>query len=99
MTGEMSIVQLVLSASIMVQLVLVLLLFASVASWAVIFAKRSELKKWRVSAERFEESFWSGGDLTAMYRAIEARREKTQGMESVFESGFREFARLRTQQG
>ncbi|MBC7983914.1 MAG: protein TolQ [Candidatus Obscuribacterales bacterium] len=99
MTGEMSIVQLVLSASIMVQVVLVLLLFASVASWAVIFAKRSELKKWRVSAERFEESFWSGGDLTAMYRAIEARREKTQGMESVFESGFREFARLRTQQG
>lgn len=99
MTGGMSIVDLVLHASPMVQAVLVLLLLASIASWAVIFRKHAELKNWRASAERFEESFWSGGDLTAMYRAIETSKRKTSGMESVFESGFREFARLRTQAG
>jgi biopolymer transport protein TolQ len=99
MSGEMSIVDLVLNASIMVQIVMALLLFASIASWAVIFRKHTELKSWRASAERFEEGFWSGGDLTAMYRAIESKKRKTEGMESVFESGFREFVRLRTQVG
>lgn len=99
MTGDMSIVSLVMSASIMVQIVLVLLLFASIASWAVIFAKSSQLKQWRASADRFEEDFWSGGDLTAMYRLIETTKKKTQAMESVFEAGFREFARQRSQAG
>jgi len=99
MTGGMSIVDLVLHASIMVQVVMALLLLASIASWAVIFRKHTELRTWRASADRFEDSFWSGGDLTAMYRAIESSKRKTGGMERVFESGFREFARLRTQAG
>jgi biopolymer transport protein TolQ len=97
--GEMSIVDLVTHASIMVQIVLGILLIASIASWAIIFRKFSELGQWRSSADHFEESFWSGGDLTALYRAIESNKKKTEGMESVFESGFREFARLRTNTG
>jgi len=99
MTGGLSISALVLNASLPVQIVLALLLLASVASWMIIFRKWSELGKWRATADAFEENFWSGGDLTAMYRVIENRRKKTQGMESVFESGFREFTRLRTQPG
>lgn len=97
--GSMSIVELVRDASIVVQLVLLLLVLASIASWAVIFRKRSELAGARNEADRFEESFWSGGDLTAMFRAIEQSRKRTLGMESIFESGFREFARLRQQPG
>src|SRR5262249_29413031 len=46
-------------------------------------------------ADRFEEVFWSGGDLSAMFRAIDQGRRVTKGMESIFESGFREFSRLR----
>jgi biopolymer transport protein TolQ len=97
--GNMSIVDLVREASPMVQIVLALLALASIASWAVIFRKHVELSGARSSADKFEDNFWSGGDLTAMFRGIEQSRKKTQGMESIFESGFREFARLRQQPG
>lgn len=95
MTGDLSVVELVLNASIAVQLVMALLLAASIASWAIILRKRSELRATRSDADRFEDEFWSGGDLTAMYRKIEATRKATRGVESIFESGFREFGRLR----
>jgi len=99
MTNDLSVLELVANASLVVQLVLFLLLLASVASWAIIFRKRAEIRSVQVAADKFEETFWSGGDLTAMYRSIEAGRRTTKGMESVFESGFREFSRLRQMGG
>jgi biopolymer transport protein TolQ len=56
------------------------------------------VRRARADADRFENSFWSGGDLSSLYRSIEARGGAT-GMESIFEFGFREFARLRQQGG
>jgi len=97
--GNLSIVDLVREASPVVQIVLALLTLASIASWAVIFRKHVELSGSRAESDKFEEGFWSGGDLTAMFRTIEQSRQKTHGMESIFESGFREFARLRQQPG
>lgn len=70
MTGDLSVIELVLNASPVVQLVLALLLAASIASWAIILRKRSELRTTRSEADRFEDEFWSGGDLTAMFRKI-----------------------------
>jgi biopolymer transport protein TolQ len=99
MTGDLSVVQLVVHASFIVQLVLALLLAASVASWAVIFRKRGEIRATRGETDEFEEAFWSGGDLTAMFRDIDASGRRTLGLESIFESGFREFTRLRQQGG
>ena len=90
----LSILQLVKDASPVVQLVLAILLIASISSWAVIFGKRTVLARARSEAERFEASFWSGGDLGSLYRTIEARGGSS-GMSSIFEMGFREFARLR----
>jgi biopolymer transport protein TolQ len=98
MGGDLSILRLVVQASPVVQLVMALLLAASVMSWAIIFGKRMMVRQARADAERFENSFWSGGDLTALYRSIESRGGAT-GMESIFEFGFREFARLRQQEG
>jgi len=98
MGGDLSILRLVVQASPVVQLVMGLLLAASLMSWAIIFSKRMMVRQARADAERFENSFWSGGDLTALYRSIESRGGAT-GMESVFEFGFREFARLRQQEG
>jgi biopolymer transport protein TolQ len=95
--GDMSIAELVRQASVMVQIVLGLLLLASIASWAVIFRKYTELSASRTAADKFEESFWSGGDLTVMFRNIEQSRKQTIGMERIFEAGFREFAKLRQQ--
>ena len=98
MNGDLSIIHLMIQASPVVQLVLALLLGASFVSWAIIFRKRMMIRGARRDADRFENSFWSGGDLAALYRAIETRGGAT-GMESIFELGFREFAKLRQQGG
>jgi biopolymer transport protein TolQ len=91
---SLSILQLIWGASPVVQLVLLVLLVASIASWAIILGKRSVLAGARAEAEGFESNFWSGGDLGSLYRNLEARGGNT-GMSSIFEMGFREFARLR----
>jgi biopolymer transport protein TolQ len=98
-TGDLNLWKLVVDASPIVQFVLALLLFASVSSWAVILRKRSLVRRARAEADSFERHFWSGGDLVALHKAIEAKGESGGGMESIFESGFREFARLRQQSG
>lgn len=99
MTSNLNPLELVLQASIIVQIVMVLLLLASVVSWSIMLRKRAELRRARADADRFEEVFWSGGDLTAMFRSIDQGRRVTKGMESIFESGFREFSRMRQQGG
>ena len=96
---DQSFLKLVLEASPVVQLVMAMLLCASIVSWAIILKKRRALGATRAAAESFETSFWSGGDLGALYRAIENKKDKASGMESIFEFGFREFTRLRKQAG
>ncbi len=92
---EFSISHLVLNASFVVQLVLLLLLVVSLASWTVIFLKSAVVKKARVSAERFERKFWSGADLGELYKRLSSLRGRLTGMEMIFEAGFREFMQLR----
>ena len=99
MTGDLSFIQLVIEASFVVQLVLVLLLLASIASWAIIFRKRRLLQAAMSDSDAFESSFWSGGDLTAMYREITSRGAAPADMAGIFEAGFREFRRLKAQEG
>jgi len=94
MSGELSIIRLVAEASIPVQIVIAMLAFASLASWAIIFRKRLVIRRARREADQFETAFWSGGDLAQLYRGIESRGGAT-GMSSIFEFGFREFARSR----
>ena len=99
MNSDLSVVRLILDASIIVQLVLVLLLIASIASWAVIIDKRRVLKQAMTAAGEFETSFWSGVDLSSLYRDI-ARADATPlGMAGIFEAGFREFGRLKQESG
>jgi len=95
--GEpLSIVNLVAQASLPVQIVIAMLLLSSLYSWMIIFRKRLVIGRSRREAEQFETQFWSGGDLAQLYRAIESRGG-AHGMASIFEFGFREFARLRQQ--
>src|ERR1700761_8420629 len=96
MGDQLSIIRIIAEASIPVQVVLGILLLASLTSWAIIFRKRLVIGRARRGADQFETSFWSGGDLAQLYRAIEQRGGAT-GMASIFEFGFREFARLRQQ--
>jgi biopolymer transport protein TolQ len=82
-----------------VQLVLLILLLASVASWALIFHKSSVLRRARAQAKRFEESFWSGGSLNDFYDRLSRDPRPREGQEAIFEAGFREFKRLRQVEG
>ena len=97
MIGDHSALDLILQASLIVQFVMALLVGASVVSWAIIFRKRQLLGAERQSADRFEEQFWSGGDLAGLYKSLEAGAPT--GMSGVFVAGFREFTRLRKQVG
>ena len=98
-SSDLNVFRLILDASIVVQLVMGLLLAASLASWAIIFNKRSVIRAARGNADKFESAFWSGGDLSALYRGLENRREPASGMEYLFQYGYREFGRLRQQAG
>ena len=97
MGNDLSVWTLVLDASPVVQAVLLLLLLTSISSWAVIFRKRRIIARSRKTADQFEADFWSGGDLNDLYKRIETKGREGTGLESIFESGFREFSRLRQQ--
>lgn len=99
MNNDLSFVYLIMQATIVVQLVMLLLLLASVASWAVILRKRRVLNQAVTSADRFESSFWSGGDLAGIYRGLSKDGTTPVGMAGIFEAGFREFSRQRQQDG
>jgi len=99
MTGNLSFISLILQASLIVQAVLLLLLIASIASWAIILRKRRVLSQAQSSSDSFESSFWSGGDLTAIYREITTGGEAPTDMAGIFEAGFRAFRRLSQQSG
>ena len=97
--NHLDIVQLILHASIPVQFVMLLLLVASITSWVIIFRKRSLLGRAEDEADRFEERFWSGADLSKLYAGAQGRGRDSGGLEAIFESGFREFNRIRERRG
>jgi biopolymer transport protein TolQ len=92
--GHLDLLQLVLHASIPVQLVMLLLLFASIASWLILFRKKRVLDRAEKESERFEERFWSGAELAKLYAGATERGRGAEGMEAIFEAGFREFNRI-----
>jgi biopolymer transport protein TolQ len=92
MTAQLSLGQLVLQASFVVQVIMFLLLLASVVSWAVIFGKRRLLGRTRSGADAFEQRFWSGGTLADLYDKVRRAREE-EGLVAVFVSGYEEFTR------
>ena len=93
------ILQLVLHASLPVQLVMLLLLLASLASWVIILRKKRVLDRAEREADRFEETFWSGTELTKLYASATERHRNVEGLEAIFEAGMREFNRIRQRRG
>lgn len=97
MNNDLSMFSLIAEASLVVQLVMLLLLVASIASWTVIFHKWKLLKEERAEAARFEGRFWSGIDLVELYKQLNSSATERTGLSAIFEAGFGEFARLRKQ--
>ncbi|WP_324295579.1 MULTISPECIES: protein TolQ [unclassified Rheinheimera] len=89
----MSILHLLLDASIVVQAVMLILVGMSVTSWAMIFKRKKILTEALSDAKKFEDRFWSGIDLSKLYAEVSARQQAN-GMEALFKSGFKEFARM-----
>ena len=96
-TQDMSILSLVTNASVLVQIVLALLLLVSLMSWTYIFKKYFDVKKAQRQTDRFEEDFWSGGDLADLHARVNNRRDQVGAEGRVFESGMREFLKSRQQ--
>ena len=99
MTPDLSFFHLITNASLPVQAVMLILVLASVISWTMIFKKRIWLNRAKREADLFEDRFWSLEELTPLYNRVTGKRYEPTGMEILFEAGFREFVRLRKQEG
>lgn len=92
-TQDMSLLHLISSASLPVQFVMVLLLVTSLLSWWFIFRKLFAIKHAVKQCNEFEDYFWRGADLNALYQRAGNARYPGGSMERIFEAGFREFAK------
>ena len=94
-TQDLSFLSLVLNASLLVQLVMLLLLSMSIASWTIIFKKTAVLRGVRQDTDRFERDFWSGGDLNTLLEAAQRNTRSDAVLEHIFEAGMQEFMKVR----
>ncbi|MBF2758733.1 MAG: protein TolQ [Ectothiorhodospiraceae bacterium AqS1] len=99
MDTDLSIINLILEASPVVQLVMVGLFITSIASWTVIIHKRLTIRGTIKVADRFDEQFWSGVELIELYNRLDRRQELLKGMEMIFYSGFKEYGRRKNMEG
>ncbi len=97
LTQDLSILELVINASLVVKLILALLVSVSFMSWYYIFRKWFALRDARARTDQFERDFWSGGDLNSLYQSAVNNRHGTGALERIFEAGYREFNKLRGQ--
>jgi len=94
MNNDLSIIELVLHASTVVQIVIAGLLLMSLFSWGLIFSKLGSLSKIKRRNDAFETEFWSGKNLNDLYNQA-ANQAETGPLERLFASGMREFLKLR----
>ena len=92
---DFSVIDLFLQASLIVQLVMILLLGVSIISWIVIFERYFNLNRIKEANKAFEKEFWSGKDLNELHQGIdEVSNDELVGSLRVFKHGFGEFLRL-----
>lgn len=91
---NMSIISLIFDASLTVQLVMLLLLLASLFSWSIIFSKFLTLRRESRATDKFEREFWSGGSMQSLYNQWGAQTKGASGMSEIFVAGYREYQRL-----
>lgn len=100
MNNGISPIELILNASPAVQMVFLILLVLSVISWVIIIQRWMVLSAARKGVLSFEQRFWSGMDLSQLYKeGTQMQQDNLQvvGMENIFRAGFKEFMRLRKQ--
>jgi biopolymer transport protein TolQ len=98
-THDLTIMSMIMNASVLVKAVMGILLAASMLSWTYIFMKLFAIHRARRQADEFEREFWSGSDLVGLYQRAASGRYATSGMERIFEAGFKEFLKLKGRPG
>ena len=93
MTFDQTILKLIMDASLVVKAVMLILVIASLASWALMIIKRNQLNKAEKKLSIFEDRFWSGISLNKLYSDL-ANRTDRDGMAAIFFNGYHEYARL-----
>ncbi|QAU35259.1 protein TolQ [Janthinobacterium sp. 17J80-10] len=92
---DLSFVSLITNASVLVQLVMLLLAAVSLMSWTYIFRKLFAIRNAKSQTEEFERNFWAGGNLTTLYEDAVSNRRRNTGqtgaLERIFEAGMSEF--------
>ena len=93
---DLSIISLILNASVVVQMILALLIFISIGSWSIIIRKGFALGAVRRATEAFERDFWSGGDLnTLLDNALRKNRIYANSLQRIFQAGMQEFLKAK----
>ncbi len=88
-SGDLSLISLFMHADIIVKCVALILVCASIWSWAIIFEKRTTLSKLNRRANRFEDAFWSGEPLDKLYQRI--KKSPHDPMLKTFSAGMEEW--------
>jgi biopolymer transport protein TolQ len=91
MTTAPSLWSFVAHADTVVKTVLIILVMASVFSWTIIWQRSRALKQAKQMMRDFEDTFWSGIDLTDYYRRLQTEGRKSAGLSQVFQAAFKEF--------
>ncbi|MDR4516799.1 MAG: protein TolQ [Nitrosomonas sp.] len=92
-TQDLSLFYLISSASVFVQLVMLILLLASLFSWWYIFRKLFVIRNAIKQSDDFEDIFWRGADMNALYQRATSSRYTSGSMERIFVAGFGEFSK------
>ncbi|MDC0855635.1 protein TolQ [Candidatus Pelagibacter sp.] len=72
---DFSLWKLFVRADIIVKTVIILLIAASIYSWAIIFEKMKLFKKINISSEEFEEKFWKSKSAESFYNSLPSNIE------------------------
>jgi biopolymer transport protein TolQ len=96
---DLTVVSMIVNASIVVKVVMAILAMASMLSWTYIFMKMFSIRRARRQADEFEREFWSGTDLVGLYQRAASGRYTSEGLERIFEAGFKEFLKLKGRPG
>ena len=89
--GDLSFLSLIMGASIPVQIVMLILIFASLFSWKYIFIKIKTIKAAEEDAEEFEKYFWAGAQLKQLYDSASAMGANIGGLKAIFKAGYKEY--------
>ncbi len=92
---DLSILSLVTNASLLVQVVMLLLILISLTSWTIIFRKWFAIRAAQSATNAFESEFWRGAELNSLYQNVSTSKGDPGPLARIFEAGMKEVRRAR----